>query len=78
MEETKMAKNERALNEFMQTIGWITEELDDLQEHFKDHAGIAPDSVNWGHVGTMKYCYRVLHELGDFVFCRGEYAEVSE
>lgn len=40
-----------------------------------DHFNVAPDDVNWGHVGTLEHYAARLREIGDNAFGEGEYAE---
>ena len=40
-----------------------------------DHFGVAPDEVNWGHVGTLAHYAELLKRITDSAFKEGEHAE---
>jgi len=40
-----------------------------------DHFGVAPDEVDWGHVGTLAHYAELLKRITDSAFREGEYAE---
>ena len=40
-----------------------------------DHFNVAPDEVNWGHVGTLAHYAELLKRITDSVFKEGEHAE---
>jgi hypothetical protein len=40
-----------------------------------DVPGADPESVNWGHVGSLAHWHRELQEIADSMFGEGEYAE---
>ncbi len=70
-----MAKNEKALENFIGQIGEIKERLAELEAFTDDHMGYNPEDINWGHVGTAGWFLERLTELTDCAFKRGEYAE---
>ena len=39
-----------------------------------DHFGVAPDEVNWGHVGNLGYVTERLREASNFLVTDGECA----
>ncbi len=39
-----------------------------------DHFNVAPDKVNWGHVGTLAYYADLLKRITDSAFKEGEHA----
>ena len=39
-----------------------------------DLFGVAPEEVNWGHVGNLGYVIERLREASDFLFTEGECA----
>ena len=39
-----------------------------------DHFNVAPDEVNWGHVGTLAYYADLLKRITDSAFKEGEHA----
>ena len=71
----KMAKNEKALENFIGQIGEIKARLAELEAFTDDHMGYNPEDINWGHVGTTGWFLERLTELTDCAFKRGEYAE---
>ena len=40
-----------------------------------DHFNVAPDEVNWGHVGTLAHSAELLKRITDSAFKEGEFAE---
>ncbi len=40
-----------------------------------DHFNVAPDDVDWGHVGTLAHYAELLKRITDSAFKEGEYAE---
>ena len=40
-----------------------------------DHFNVAPDGVDWGHVGTLAHYAGLLKRITDSAFKEGEHAE---
>ena len=40
-----------------------------------DHFNVAPDDVDWGHIGTLAHYAELLKRITDSAFREGEYAE---
>jgi hypothetical protein len=40
-----------------------------------DHFNVAPDEINWGHVGTLAHYAELLKRITDSAFKEGEHAE---
>jgi hypothetical protein len=40
-----------------------------------DHFNVAPDEVDWGHVGTLAHYAKLLKRITDSAFNEGEHAE---
>jgi hypothetical protein len=40
----------------------------------EDHFNVAPEAVNWGHVGTLEHYAARLREISDSAFGEGEHA----
>ena len=40
-----------------------------------DHFGVAPDDIDWGHVGTLSHYAELLKRITDSAFKEGEHAE---
>ena len=40
-----------------------------------DHFNVAPDEVDWGHVGTLAHYADLLKRITDSAFKEGEHAE---
>ena len=40
-----------------------------------DHFGVAPDDIDWGHVGTLSHYAELLKRITDSAFKQGEHAE---
>ncbi len=49
--------------------------LESLAVLSADHFNVAPDDVNWGHVGTLDHYRARLREITDSAFKEGEHAE---
>lgn len=58
--------NEKALDEFIGTVAAIEEKLDALKAHIENHMDVAPEEVNWGHVGSAKHLLTLLKEASEF------------
>lgn len=65
---------EAALDAFVGNITEIGAILSRLQSTVDDHLGIAPENVNWGHVGDTVQIASQLREIRDRLFHEGEYA----
>ena len=62
--------NERALGEFVKTVGEIDKVLSDINAANDGHYDLVPDKVNWGNVGDAKRTLASLQEILDVI--RGE------
>ena len=40
-----------------------------------DHFNVAPDDVDWGHVGTLAHYAELLKRITDSAFREGDYVE---
>ena len=40
-----------------------------------DHFNVAPDKVDWGHIGTLAHYAELLKRITDSAFKEGEHAE---
>ena len=40
-----------------------------------DHFNVAPDDIDWGHVGTLAHYAELLKRITDSAFKEGEHAE---
>ena len=49
--------------------------LDRLKALSDDHFNVAPDEINWGHVGTLAHYAELLKRITDSAFKEGEHAE---
>ena len=58
--------NEKALDEFIGTVAAIEEKLDALTAHIENHMDVAPEEVNWGHVGSAKHLLQLIKEASEF------------
>jgi hypothetical protein len=54
-------------------------EIDTMLARFKalsdEHFGVAPDEVDWSHVGTLAHYAELLKRITDSAFKEGEHAE---
>ena len=58
--------NEKALNEFIGTVAVLEEKLDALKARIENHMDVAPEEVNWGHVGSAKHLLQLIKEASEF------------
>lgn len=57
-------ENQKAFDAFIEAISKIAPLLDELKYVVVDnHMGIAPDNVNWGHVGTVNHLLELVTEV---------------
>lgn len=58
---------------FIEAISEISERLEELKAFVVDeHMGVAPETLNWGHVGTAKHLLETLNEAAVFAGTRPE------
>lgn len=58
---------------FIEAISEISKRLDELKGFVAgDHMGIAPETVNWGHVGSARHLLETLDEAAVFAGIRSE------
>jgi len=67
--------NTQALAEFVDRKAGIDEMLARLQALSDEHFNVAPEDVNWGHVGTLGEWAELLWRITDAAFHEGEHAE---
>ena len=77
MKHTKPHHQDAALDTFVGNLTEISAILARLQSAVDDHLGIAPESVNWGHVGDTAQIASQLREIRDRLFHEGEYADAA-
>ena len=77
MTHPKPHHQDAALDTFVGNLSEITAILARLQSTVDDHLGIAPEIVNWGHVGDTAQIASQLREIRDRLFNEGEYAEAA-
>ena len=75
MKHPKPHHQDAALDAFVGNLTEISAILARLQSAVDDHLGIAPENVNWGHVGDTAQIASQLREIRDRLFNEGEYAE---
>jgi hypothetical protein len=44
----------------------LEEKLDALKAHIENHMDVAPEEVNWGHVGSAKHLLQLIKEASEF------------
>ena len=71
---TKHTDNSNALDAFIARKREIDAMLQRLAAFSDDHFGVAPDEVNWGHVGNLGYVTERLREASNFLVTDGECA----
>ena len=66
--------NDAALAAFVTRKAEIDAMLERLAAFSDDHFGVAPEDVNWAHVGDLGYVIERLRQASDFLFQEGECA----
>ena len=69
------ADNRTALDAYIARKAEIDTMLARLKALSDDHFGVAPDEINWGHVGTLAHYAELLKRITDSAFKEGEHAE---
>jgi hypothetical protein len=64
-----------ALDAYMARKAEIDTMLARLTALSDDHFNVAPDDINWGHVGTLAHYAELLKRIIDSAFKEGEHAE---
>ena len=59
--------NETALSAHTAAIAEMRETLTALLAFANDDLGVAPEKVNWGHVGSAQHVNEYLHECARFL-----------
>jgi hypothetical protein len=72
--KTIAKSNEDALAAFVARKAEIDTMLTRIQTLSDDHFGVAPDDVNWGHVGSLGYYAELLKRITDTAFNEGDHA----
>ena len=68
------ADNRTALDAYIARKAEIDTMLARLTALSDDHFNVAPDEVDWGHVGTLAHYAELLKRITDSAFKEGEYA----
>ena len=71
----KPKDNSEALATFMAKKAEIDTALARLTALSAEHFGADPDSLNWGHAGTLGFYAAQLRHITDAAFKEGEHAE---
>ena len=64
-----------ALDAYIAKKAEIDTMLDRLKALSDDHFNVAPDDIEWGHVGTLAHYAELLKRITDSAFKEGEHAE---
>lgn len=67
-------RSNKALAAFLAAKFEIGALLSRLQALSDDHFNASPDTVDWGHVGTLNHYRARLREITDMAFAEGEHA----
>lgn len=70
-------RNDDALQHFIGRKAQIDALLAEIAAASADHFSVAPDDVNWGHVGTLSHYADLLQRVADSIYRRGEHAEMG-
>ena len=71
---TKRRPEPTALDTFIAKKAEFDAILTRLQSLSADHFNLAPDAIQWGHVGDLEFYLEHLREIRDSAFKEGEYA----
>ena len=66
-----------ALQAYMAHHVEITEILERLLGHYRNHDDADATTLNWGDVGSIAHAHAQLRELSHWAFSEGEHAEVA-
>ena len=69
------ADNRTALDAYIARKAEVDTMLTRLKALSDDHFNVAPDDINWGHVGTLAHYAELLKRITDSAFKEGEHAE---
>ena len=69
------ADNRTALDAYIARKAEVDTMLTRLKALSDDHFNVAPDDINWGHVGTLAHYADLLKRITDSAFKEGEHAE---
>ena len=64
-----------ALDAYIAKKAEIDTMLTRLKALSDDHFNVAPDDIDWGHVGTLAHYAELLKRITDSAFKEGEFAE---
>ena len=67
-------KNIKAIDAFIARKTEIDAMLERLRALSEDHFNVAPDDIDWGHVGTLADYVELLKRITDCAFKEGEHA----
>lgn len=67
--------NTQALDAFLARKAEIDTMLARLTALSADHFNVAPDDINWGHVGPLATYAELLKRITDAAFHEGEHAD---
>ncbi len=68
------ANNTKAIEAFMARKMEVDAMLERLRALSDDHFNVAPDDIDWGHVGTLANYAELLKRITDCAFNEGEHA----
>ena len=71
----KSSDNSKAVAVFMVKKAEIDAMLQRLQALSDDHFDADPETIHWGHVGTLSHYIDLLKRITDSAFKEGEHAE---
>ena len=71
----KPSDNSKAVAAFMIKKAEIDAMLARLQTLSDDHFDADPETIHWGHVGTLSHYVELLKRITDSAFHEGEHAE---
>ena len=71
----KPSDNSKAVAAFMIKKAEIDAMLARLQTLSDDHFDADPETIHWGHVGTLSHYAELLKRITDSAFREGEHAE---
>lgn len=71
---TRTENKEAALEAYMEALFTAQEAAERINEYLQENGETSPDSIHWGHVGSMQRIANELNQLKDMIDGTGEYS----
>ena len=66
--------NSRVIERYLAHLNTASQALERLSQYIDDNGEVAPDDLDWSHVGSMEYLASQLVMLQDMIDGTGEFA----